>query len=658
MITILRSLFPLAMLTLMGLIAYLNSLPNSFHFDDYDAIVNNPAIRDLKHLPSYFSDTRTWTMSTARDWRPLVAATFALNYWVGKLDPTTFRLFNLSLHIGVAFFLYLIFKDLAGRTAAQLSDLSPKAVTWVAMFAAGLFLVHTANSEVVNYIFARSTLQATFFYVVAFYCYLRGPFGWQQEATGAWHAGAALSFILSLCSKGSAISLPLVLAVFELIFLNPMRQSPWKLFWNNPGRLKKYVLCALVFLVYIVARHSFTARLLQIGRETSRPRIPALDYLFTQFRAWVYYMSLFLWPDPLIPDYPGFGWSRSFWDPGVLLSLALVLIILGMAWRLRKAIPIISFFMFWYFILLLPEASFIPLVDPVNIYRPYPSNVGFSITAVLAVFLSIARMCKRRDGSIRWKCCVSATASIAALSLGTLIVLTDKHNEVWRDEGSLWSYIIDKDPTNVRAHVNLGAHLLYAGDYQRAGELFDKAVRLAPKDPYAALLRGNLYVALGRNAEALAEFNRLESYSTRVPHLYYDRGELFRKLGDRDKALADYRKALGLRPQYTDALYGLVTVLTERGEDQIAFDACVKANDIDPFDERGYRCTAAYHLRQNRNREALEIYHRAVARLPDSSGLWYDLGNVYEKLGLYKEAGDAFERASHLIRLAPPANVP
>lgn len=190
-----KTLPPLALI-ILGLIAFLNSLPNSFHFDDYDAIVNNPAIRDLKHLPSYFIDSRTWTMSTARDWRPLIAATFALNYWAGKLDPTTFRLFNLSLHIGVAFFLYLIFKDLAGRSAARLADLSPKAVTWLAMFAAGLFLVHTANSEVVNYIFARSTLQATFFYVVAFYCYLRGPFSEQPGATSAWHAGAALSFNL------------------------------------------------------------------------------------------------------------------------------------------------------------------------------------------------------------------------------------------------------------------------------------------------------------------------------------------------------------------------------------------------------------------------------------------------------------------------------
>ncbi|HEY5544061.1 MAG TPA: hypothetical protein VIM04_12500, partial [Candidatus Binatia bacterium] len=194
MITILRSIFPLAILTLIGLIAYLNSLPNSFHFDDYDAIVNNPAIRDLKHLPSYFTDTRTWTMSSQQDWRPMVLTTFALNYWMGGINPVFYRLTNLTLHIGVAFFSFLIFKNIAARSAARLPGLSPRTVTWLALFASGLFLVHTANSEVVNYIFARSTLLATFFYVAAFHCYLRGPFSGQEQFSRLWHMAALSLF--------------------------------------------------------------------------------------------------------------------------------------------------------------------------------------------------------------------------------------------------------------------------------------------------------------------------------------------------------------------------------------------------------------------------------------------------------------------------------
>ncbi|MBI1997080.1 MAG: hypothetical protein HYS66_11505, partial [Deltaproteobacteria bacterium] len=239
--SLLRRGVPLFILVLLGFVAYLNSLPNSFHFDDYDAIVNNPAIRDLKHLPSYFTDTRTWTMSSRQDWRPMVLTTFALNYWMGGINPVFFRLTNLALHIGVAFFLFLIFKNIAARSAARLPGLSTRTFTRLALFASGLFLVHTANSEVVNYIFARSTLLATFFYVAAFYCYLRGPFSEQEQYSRFWHMAALSLFSLAVCSKASAVTLPLSLVVFEIIFLNPSGQSPWHLFKRDPQRLKKYL---------------------------------------------------------------------------------------------------------------------------------------------------------------------------------------------------------------------------------------------------------------------------------------------------------------------------------------------------------------------------------------------------------------------------------
>src|SRR6266545_6501767 len=89
---------PLVILVILGMITYVNSLPNSFQFDDYDDIVDNPAIRDLRHVPSFFIDTRTWTMSIARDWRPIVLTSYALNYWLSGPDPVVFRLTNLSLH--------------------------------------------------------------------------------------------------------------------------------------------------------------------------------------------------------------------------------------------------------------------------------------------------------------------------------------------------------------------------------------------------------------------------------------------------------------------------------------------------------------------------------------------------------------------------------
>jgi len=651
MIAILRNTLLLALLTLVGLIAYLNSLPNSFHFDDYDAIVNNPAIRDLTHLPSYFTDTRTWTMSSQQDWRPMVLTTFALNYWMGGINPVFYRLTNLALHIGVAFFLFLIFKNVAARSAARLPGLSTQTATWLALFASGLFLVHTANSEVVNYIFARSTLLATFFYLAAFYCYLRGPFSEQEQFSRFWHLTAVIWSILAVCSKASAVTLPLSLVVFEIIFLNPSGQSPWHLFKRDPRRLKKYLPLALLGLAYVAFRPSFVRRLV-VGIFTGDKTESALDYLYTQFRAWVYYLSLFFWPDPLIFDYPGFGLSSSLWETRVLLSLALVLIILAIAWRLWKTAPVISLFIFWYFIVLLPEASFIPLTNLVSGYRPYPANLGLSIVFVVLVYQVTSWLSKKASGEIRRGRRAALCAALAALLLCSLTVATIKRNEVWRDGGTLWRDVMRKDPTNSRAYMNLGVYLQRVGEYQQAEELIEKALRMTPTDPSAFMLRALFSMEIGRSAAALEDLNRAIDLDGKALHAYYYRGELYRKMGDHEKALADYHSALKLRPLYTNALDGIAQVLKQSGQDDQAKAACEKIIQINSRDARGYSCLGDYFSRHMKHRDALEVYRKGTALLPKSATLWYELGGVYEKLEMYKDAAAAFSQAGSLLNVS------
>ncbi len=645
---LLRKTLPPLALIILGLVAFLNSLPNSFHFDDYDAIVNNPAIRDLKHLPSYFTDMRTWTMSSQQDWRPMVLITFALNYWMGGINPVFYRLTNLALHIGVAFFLFLIFKNITARSAARLPGLSTRTVTWLALFASGLFLVHTANSEVVNYIFARSTLLATFFYVAAFYCYLRGPVSGQEQYSRFWHMAALGLFILAVGSKGSAVTLPLSLVVFEIIFLNPSGQFPWHLFKSDPGRLKKYLPLALLGLAYVALRPSFVQRLL--GRVFTGTNTEfGLAYLYTQFRAWVYYMRLFFWPDPLIFDYPGFGLSSSLWEARVLLSLALVLVILGIAWRFWRTAPVISFFIFWYFIVLLPEASFIPLTNLVSGYRPYPANFGLSIVFVVLVYQVTSWLSKKADGEIGGSRRAALCAGAAALLLCSLTVATIKRNEVWRDGGTLWRDVMSKDPTNPRAYMNLGVHLQRVGEYQQAEELIEKAVRMTPADPSAFMLRALFSMEIGRIAAALEDLNRAIDLDGKALHAYYYRGELYRKMGDHEKALADYHSAVKLRPLYTNALYGIAQVLTEIGQDAQLKKTCEKITEINSRDARGYICLGNFFSRQKKHREALDVYRNGTALVPKSTTLWYELGGVYEKLEIYKEAGDAFAQAGSLL---------
>lgn len=643
-----RSILPLLGLIVLGTVAYINALPNGFHFDDYEAIVNNPAIRDLKHLPSYFTDTRTWTMSSQQDWRPLVLTTFALNYWMGGLNPVYFHSTNLALHIGVAFFTFLIFKNIAARSAARLRELSEKTAGRLGLIASLVFLVHPANSEVVNYVFARSTLMATFFSVAAFYAYLRGPFSGKEAYSRLWHPAAVLLIVMAVGSKGSAVILPVSLIVFEVIFLNPLGQSPWRLFRDDPRRLRKYLPFALFGVAYLALRPSFVRRLF-VGIFTGAKTESAFAYLYTQFRAWVYYLSQFFWPDRLVLDYPGFGLSRSLWEAKVLLSLALVLCILAIAWKVWKTAPIVSFFILWYFIMLLPEAGFIPLTNLISGYRPYPSNLGLSIVLVIVFYQAISWLCTKSTGAIRRGLRATLCAGTTVVVVCALTVATLMRNEVWRDDGTLWRDVLSKDPTNSRAYMNLGLHLLWNGKYKQAEALIEKAVRMTPAEASSYLFRALLYSAISRDSAALEDLNRAIELDAKHLLAYYYRGELYRKMGDHEKALADYHSALGLRPLYTDALYGIAQVLMDRGEDEQAKETCERILRIDGGDARAYSCVGKYFVLRKKLDEALAAYRKGTAHAPKSAGLWFELGEVYEKREMYKEAGEAFGQAGSLL---------
>lgn len=634
-------ILPGLLLAAMTFIAYANSLPNGFHFDDYHAIVQNPAIRDLSHIPSYFTDPSTWTMSTRRDWRPVVQISYAINYFISGLNPAGFRLFNLLFHTGTALFILLIFSKIFRLSSADRSP-SSKSINWLALFPAGLFAVHTVNTEAVNYIWVRSSLLASFFYLLAFYCFLRGPFSGQKKPLGLWHAAGVASFSLGLASKAIAITLPLTLIFYELLFLNPEWRNPFRLYRQEPWRLKKYIPMALVCFAYIVLRIVLLPRSMTI-LVTAREVTPS-TYLLTQFRAWVYYLRLFLWPDPLIVDYPGFGWSRSLWDYRVLLSIGLIALILSFAWRCRKSEPIMAFFTFWFFIALLPEASIIPLSDPVNGYRPYLANAGLSIVAAMGI-LKATEWSGRK---INWARGGILYTLVAGIILSLLTVATVKRNRVWRNEFTLWSDVLKKDPTNARAYMSLGLYSLKGGNYQEAQELLEKAVQLSPNNAFAYILRGYFNALFERNTRASEDFTQAIKLEPRLPYGFYYRGELYRKMGEYEKALADYHSAIRLRPLYTEAHFGMATVFRIKGESGKAIEACEKLLAIDPYDPRGYSCLGSLLMEQNRTSEALKSYEIGVKRAPQDSELWYQLGLVYEKLGMYLEAAEAFGKASAL----------
>jgi tetratricopeptide (TPR) repeat protein len=642
-------LLAFCVLLLISLIAYSNSLSNSFHFDDIVGVVRNPTIRDLRNIPSYFTDPSTFALGRTREWRPVLQITYALNYYMAGLNPLIFRVSNFLFHLGTAFLIFLIVTEIGEQSPQKLRPDPRVSAALPALFAAALFAVHTANTEAVDYIWARSSVLATFFYLLAFYCFLRGPFSGGNMKHLPWHLAGLLSFALGVGTKATAVTLPAALVLYEFLFLNPASKNPIRLFLEEPQRFKKYVPMTAVFLTYIAVRTILLPRMFT-GVAAGGGR-SSLSYLLTQFRAWVYYLKLFLWPDPLIVDFSGFGWSYSLWDIRVLLSLGLVIVILVGAWLTRKTQPLISFFAWWYFIALLPEASFIPLADAVVGYRAYLAYVGLAVVSTMMTLQASLWIWRRLHGpeetagSRFWL----AYGSLTGVVLVVLTVATIVRNRDWRDETTLWSDVMKKDPTNPRAYMMLGAQFLNQEEYEKAQQMFNNAIRLAPEVSHVYVLRGHLNSRLDRNDQALSDFTTAIKLDPRDPYGHFYRGELFRKTGESDKAVNDYQAALKFQPYYTDAFLGLAMAYLDKENTGKAAETCKKLVEIDPNDRRGYDCLGTLLLEQNRAAEAIQLYETAVKLMPLDSELLYSLGVAYEKSEMYKEAGSAFERAGRLI---------
>src|SRR5919198_5426465 len=94
--------FTLLFVTLLAFaiaVAYSNGFGIGFYFDDIYGIADNPAIKSLRNIPSFFTDRHAyWREHTQVDVRPVLLITFAVNYAISGLQPWSYHLLNLILH--------------------------------------------------------------------------------------------------------------------------------------------------------------------------------------------------------------------------------------------------------------------------------------------------------------------------------------------------------------------------------------------------------------------------------------------------------------------------------------------------------------------------------------------------------------------------------
>jgi hypothetical protein len=403
-----------------GLI-YANAVTNGFVWDDEYVLTQNAAVQDLSDWTTFFTDASTGSISAAQKfYRPLRTLTYALMYRVFGLQAWPYHLLCVILHMLNVVLVFNLFRRLSSRSDA-------------ATAVATLFAVHPLMTEAVSSITGLTDVMFALFYLLAFLMYLR-----VQEATRKAFpiCGLVVCYLLSLLSKESALSLPLLLVAYDMTRgIGPRSRE------SRRACLGCVALLLGLSLGFVALRSSLVG---SIGQDASYAGVTFLRTMLMQATVVTRYLGLILMPlgqsvrhDVSVPE--------SVFDPAVVMSvLVLVGLLTVMAISIRRR-PQLTFGIAWFFITLLPVMNIIPIQGDMMGER-------FCYLPALGIFYLLASLVPENWAKIRSRHAICAVFAALCLVLGSATV---SRNRLWLDNITIFEDAAKKTPRSNAVRINL-----------------------------------------------------------------------------------------------------------------------------------------------------------------------------------------------------------
>ncbi len=129
-----------------------------------------------------------------------------------------------------------------------------------------------------------------------------------------------------------------------------------------------------------------------------------------------------------------------------------------------------------------------------------------------------------------------------------------------------------------------GSAYAHKGDYDRAFQDYDQALKLNPSDAKAFYGRGTAYWHKGDFDRAFQDYDQGLRLNPSYANGFFGRGLVYEHKGDIDYAISDYDKALRLNPSLASAFYERGNAYALKGN----YDHAIK--DYDQGLRLGRRC--------------------------------------------------------------------
>ena len=533
----LRRLIPV-LLVVAGICAYHNSFQGPFIFDDEPSITENPHLYYFWPLSSVLSAPLYSTVSG----RPTVCLTLALNFAMGGLNVWGYHAFNLAVHLASALVLFgIVRRTFAGP---KLRDRFGAAAVGLAAVIALLWELHPLQTECVDYVVQRTELLMGLFLLLTLYCTLRGS---QSAHPRRWYLAAVGSCALGMGSKEVMVSAPLIVLLYDRVFLaSSFRES-----WRQRGVLYIGLAATWLILATLVAMTPRTMTGFGIRGVTS------WDYLKTEAGVIAYYLRLAVWPRPLVIDYD--DWPIAYaWKDWLVPGMAVVGLLGATLWAFRSR-PCLGFLGAWFFLILAPTSSFLPSVGEVaadrRMYLPLAALVTMAVVG--AFTLGKRLFDDRRLAALGW-----ATGGFVML---LFTFMTIQRNRDYQSVVTIWQDTVAKRPANPRAHDNLGIVLAGLGRVQDAIAHYELSLRIDPSAPEAHYNYANALWQTGRSQEAISQYQEALRIRPADIKAHTKLGNVLQLMGRTQPAIDQYEQALQINPDYAEAHNNLGMALVVRG---------------------------------------------------------------------------------------------
>lgn len=588
--------------------AYSNHFQNSFHFDDFHTIQNNPHIRTLSNVAKFFTDAHTFsTLPTHQVYRPLLTTSLAIDYVRGGGQTQPFHVTTFGIYLAYLACIFALFLKIM-----RVSD--PQGQIWfAAFFGTAIYALHPVSAETVNYIVQRADLLSTFGVVAGVALYAYKP---QWRRWGLY----LVPVVLALLCKPPALVFPAMLAAY--IYLFEPRTGVIR------AILPSIVICAAVALLL----NSMT-----VGSFNPGGTSPAL-YRITQMYVVLFYFGSFFAPVHLTADtdwgvLEGIGDPRALAGAAFLVALATAIYIT----QKRNATKPIAFGLIWFVAALFPT-SWMPLAEVANDHRMFFPFVGLTLSVTWGIWLLLRGALAKRP--VQWAAAGAVCLLLVAEAKGTY-----DRNEVWRNEETLWLDVTRKSPTNGRGLMNYALTQMAKGDAKTALQYLEQARIYTPS---YFLLEINLGIAngeLGRHAEAESHFERAMMLEPRRYESYHYYGRWLHRQKRIQEAASKMQNAVNLNPAAIDARHLLMQIYSEQGNWEPLQALARETLQVVPADP-----TALRYLNSSRpGMTALERAEQTVKSSPTPEN-YLSLSLTYYQAARYE---DCIRSAREALRLRP-----